>query len=503
MRDIVTINAADAVAVTPAGRDTGEDTGAVESGLPNIGPLGSGEAIIEKDLPASPGLDASGLVYDHFGGGRTDRQRIRRCSAERLWDIVLGRRAENAVRAKSNHVIQKTLEAIGVAGFEDPFEELPEVDAHLEKIRTQCNPATQMEIAFLVFISLRSRNTGWQEAAKRLVKEGVCDEEFLRRACRLRCFLNIQYSEPIDNRGGISRNKLRQIYGGPLLPAHIMRHKGRRVAMCLEYSFLLATILRASGIKAFISTRGLHCYVLAEIGNGHWLMDAATGEFTRLCHFDNRWKPKLDRSGISFHYTHRSKIAMLADDHVRAKAFARFAYDMDKYNSFVLGNLAHVLVNECRYDDALSFLERALLSNELSVSTRELRALIYIFRGQFEDALIDLDVALSVRRNDVKLLLIRADVLGELGQLRRARRDIDHAISLDPHLPDCHSVMAKLYLREGEIEKAMDSCEKALAFDGRHVPAILLLTDLLKIEQYKERAIAILSSLCRGARKKR
>lgn len=223
-------------------------------------------------------LSLNHLIIEKFGRQQTDRVRLRDVPAARLWDIVLDRRG---AIGPENQVINNTLKALRRSGLEDPFEITPKIKARLKAILAKNNSqaATPLDKAILLL--------------RAVIPE---QNSFL--------FDQIRHFGLRPDQGGLSipyndREDLAlRIKYGNLLPKELLSlPPEKRSAICLEYSFLLVVLLRATGIKAQVKAFTIHAYVIAAINGKNYKLDAVESIFE-----ETNESPSPDRVSLIAHY---------------------------------------------------------------------------------------------------------------------------------------------------------------------------------------------------------
>lgn len=178
---------------------------------------------------------------------------------EQLWHALLERRAKPG---PANPVHAKTLAALEQAGLTDPFRVTAEAERHIENLRALHRPDGKLATAILIFRSVIAASQTFsfngQECAPLAPDQGG---------------LNISFNA--DPNVGLRRFSEGFIDFHTLLKSD--EYDRPRVAMCIEYSVLLITFLRAAGIEAHLMSGGYpgHVVVAAKIDGDHYRLDAA------------------------------------------------------------------------------------------------------------------------------------------------------------------------------------------------------------------------------------
>jgi len=122
-------------------------------------------------------------------------------------------------------------------------------------------------------------------------------------------------------------------------------------------------------------------------------------------------------------------------------------------------------------------------SQSLSIAAQGLAA---VQENDFPHALASVEEKLARKPDDPILLCLRADILAQQGlepgsaELKKAMRSAQQAVELRPTLGLARSVLAKLYLQNGQYDKAAEECKKALAIDPKDQTALYHLIQALR-----------------------
>ncbi len=176
---------------------------------------------------------------------------------------------------KYEHVIKQLREA----GLEDPFEIDPEIKEYTDFLIEKHKPKNKLETAILFMRATLPPDKHFTHQGKKYYGLTV-DEGGLA----------IPYDKN-DN------HPLRKKYGS-LMPKEILgADQEQRNALCLEYAFLLASMLRSQDIKAGVKTIPGHAYTIAQIDGKNYRIDGVQFEFTEI-----NEKTDADRKSIAVHY---------------------------------------------------------------------------------------------------------------------------------------------------------------------------------------------------------
>jgi tetratricopeptide (TPR) repeat protein len=122
-------------------------------------------------------------------------------------------------------------------------------------------------------------------------------------------------------------------------------------------------------------------------------------------------------------------------------------------------------------------------SQSLSAAAQGLAA---VQQNDLTNALAGVEEKLMRKPDDPLLLYLRADILAEQGpdpgsaKFKEAMRSAQQAVKLRPTLEPARSVLAKLYLQNGQYPEAAEQCRKALEIDPKDQTALYHLIQALR-----------------------
>jgi tetratricopeptide (TPR) repeat protein len=122
-------------------------------------------------------------------------------------------------------------------------------------------------------------------------------------------------------------------------------------------------------------------------------------------------------------------------------------------------------------------------SQSLSAAAQGLAA---VQQNDLTNALAGVEEKLVRKPDDPLLLYLRADILAEQGpdpgsaKSKEALRSAQQAVKLRPALEPARSVLAKLYLQNGQYPEAAEQCRKALEIDPKDQTALYHLIQALR-----------------------
>jgi len=143
-------------------------------------------------------------------------------------------------------------------------------------------------------------------------------------------------------------------------------------------------------------------------------------------------------------------------------------------------------VQLAEYDKAQADFDQAYEldpSQSLSVAAQGLAA---AQQNDLANALAGVEEKLARRPDDPILLYLRADILAQQGpepgsaEFQTAMRSATQAVRLRPTLGPARSVLAKLFLQNGQFAEAAEQCRKALEIDPKDQTAVYHLIQALR-----------------------
>jgi tetratricopeptide (TPR) repeat protein/tRNA A-37 threonylcarbamoyl transferase component Bud32 len=163
-------------------------------------------------------------------------------------------------------------------------------------------------------------------------------------------------------------------------------------------------------------------------------------------------------------------------DFARALALAKQARDpLARY--VVLTNRAVLWARQKRWDAAVADLHEAIALRPGNYQAYESLAGVCRKRNDLAGAIAALDRAIACRPEEVRLIYTRARVYLDRGDGAKARQDLEHAIRIarPEHdrdlLLSAHVELAGIEHRAGDFQKALASCDAALALQKNYPPA--------------------------------
>ncbi len=247
-----------------------------------------------------------------------------------------------------------------------------------------------------------------------------------------------------------TRSTLRNKYGD-LLPKELLNAlPEERGALCLEYSHLLASLLRAAGIVAHIKQEPTHAYVIAQIEGQKYKLDAMRLQFRETINDSN-----TDRESLSKHYSNEGTIFASQGKLDGAYIAFNIALEINPTNAAAWANKGVALANQ----------------------------------GKSDEAIIAFNEALRIHPNFANVLYKKGFALYTLGKLREAVEAYDRALHVgiydDPYDCDPYNDIAALI----KLEEIIVACNKKLEINPNDADTWHTKGLALAAHEYKNEAI--------------
>ncbi|MFA4843706.1 MAG: tetratricopeptide repeat protein [Candidatus Margulisiibacteriota bacterium] len=158
-------------------------------------------------------------------------------------------------------VYRPVIQELYRAGLEDPLEERTEIKDYVLRLFNKFRPQTELDKAILLFRAVIPPSESFEVGGGPYY--GLRTEEN-----GLAIPFNMEWNAP-----------LRKKHGSLLPKELIAASPEERVAVCLEYSHLLVSLLRAAGIEAHANGKsvGRHVYTIANLGGQKYKLDTLKG----------------------------------------------------------------------------------------------------------------------------------------------------------------------------------------------------------------------------------
>jgi tetratricopeptide (TPR) repeat protein len=158
-------------------------------------------------------------------------------------------------------------------------------------------------------------------------------------------------------------------------------------------------------------------------------------------------------------------------------------------------------VQLAQYDKAEADFEKAYELNPNQSLSTAAQGLAAVQANDLDHALESIQTKLARKPNDPLLLYLQADVLSQKGadpgtpEFQLAMRSAKKAVTLQPGLAAARAVLAKLYMRTGQYQQAIDQCRKALVSDPKDQTAVYRLIQALRKTGQKQEIPQLLARL--------
>ncbi len=333
-------------------------------------------------------------LYENFGRPQTDRARLAQVSPQRLWDVVLNRRAKNGWRGE-NPVTTKALAAAQQAGLEDPLEIVPGMLEHVVRDFKYGEPQNDLAKADWLMMSIVPRK-----------RDGLTEAQG---------GLGISYSaDPLV--------PLRQEHGG-LLPKILMNAFPQdRVAVCVEFSNLLIAFLRLTGLEAHsvrVANPNIdHVYVAARLEGQDRKLDLTGCPYTVAA--DGIGKSKSDRHNVAMHYGNKGYMRLKQGRVSEALKCFDQALELDPCDDEVWINKGKALMSLRRFGEARRCFEQAIKNRKRSAPAWKNLGEALEALGRPEYAIVCLDRAIKINLYYDKAWKKKEAILRSAGRIREA-----------------------------------------------------------------------------------
>ena len=143
-------------------------------------------------------------------------------------------------------------------------------------------------------------------------------------------------------------------------------------------------------------------------------------------------------------------------------------------------------VQLAEFDRAEADFEKANELDPTQSLSSAAQSLAAVEANDLDRALATVEQRLARKPEDPLLLYVRADILAQKGvepgtpEFKTAVSSAQKAVALRPSLAPARSVLAKLYLQNGQTEAAIEQCRKALASDPNDQTSVYRLIQALR-----------------------
>lgn len=158
-------------------------------------------------------------------------------------------------------------------------------------------------------------------------------------------------------------------------------------------------------------------------------------------------------------------------------------------------------VQLAEYEKAQTDFDKAYELDPTQSLSAAAQGLAAVQQNDLTKALAGVEQKLARNPNDPLLLYLRADILAQQGpqpgsaEFKDALRSARQAVKGRPGLGPARSVLAKLYLQNGQYTEAAEQCQKALEIDPKDQTALYHLIQALRKTDRKDEIPALLKQL--------
>lgn len=176
------------------------------------------------------------------------------------------------------------------------------------------------------------------------------------------------------------------------------------------------------------------------------------------------------------------------------------AMSVDTYSldAVVLENIGKCYKYMKQYDDAVVFLEKAIVANNTRLSPYKALALCFIEKNDFGKAIEALEKSVAVNIADGFVLYKLGVLYQNVGDFNRAQKYTQRSLQLDEDAPDVWNANGQLLLLRGKTVEALQSFNRCLQINPNHLGAKLnrsrALLLLQKNQEAQKELISILAS---------
>jgi tetratricopeptide (TPR) repeat protein len=153
------------------------------------------------------------------------------------------------------------------------------------------------------------------------------------------------------------------------------------------------------------------------------------------------------------------------------------------------------------YEKAQADFDKAYELDPTQSLSAAAQGLAAVQQNDLTNALAGVEQKLARNPKDPLLLYLRADILAQQGaqpgsaDFSKAMKSAQDAVNLRPALGPARSVLAKLYLQNGQYAQAAEQCQKALEIDPKDQTALYHLIQALRRTDRKGELPALLKQL--------
>jgi tetratricopeptide (TPR) repeat protein len=394
----------------------------------NLGP--------KKKAPGSAGEDAGDGSNSGRSGKDIEQSKGKTVDSATLYQVM------NDSTARFRRAINEAQ----AAGPDDPFDSTP-VREHVDSILKRYNPNTQLDKAMILYISIIDPSRTVK------IEGGKYDGMTFRGLREDEGGLGVRKN---PNFGDSRREKL-----GSLSPREIMAlPKGERIALCLEFSYLMVASLGEAGIEAQVVEEPGHALVVARLDGEEYQLDLMEGEFIKL---EGDASAEKSGSGTAApHYTNEG--IAFAENGKFDKAMSCFerAIEIDPNYARARASRGHLLARLGRYEEAMEDYERAMEIDPDDFAANYGRGIRFAQLGRYDEAMQDYDRALGSHPDHADTLFQKGLILAARGQHQESLAYFERALKGKPDDLDILYSKGYALARLGRQEEAIECYDEVL-----------------------------------------
>lgn len=158
-------------------------------------------------------------------------------------------------------------------------------------------------------------------------------------------------------------------------------------------------------------------------------------------------------------------------------------------------------VQLAKFDEAEADFAKAYELNPHQSLSTAAQGLVAVQTNDLDHALVSVQEKLQRKPNDPMLLYLQADVLSQKGvdpgtpEFDLAMNSAKKAVAVQPSLAAARSVLAKLYMQNGQYQEAIEQCRNTLAIDPKDQTAVYRLIQALRKTGQKQEIPELLQRL--------
>ncbi|MFH1386532.1 MAG: tetratricopeptide repeat protein [bacterium] len=235
---------------------------------------------------------------------------------------------------------------------------------------------------------------------------------------------------------------------GALLPKELMNAlPEERGALCLEYSHLLTSLLRAAGIEAHIKQEPTHAYVIAQLGGQKYKLDIMALQFNNT---DETWD--TDRESLSKHYSNEGAILASQGKYDEAIRAYNMSLEIDRSNATAYYNKGFALKEQGEIKKAIDAYSEALKIDPSNIEVWHKKGLALLNQGKINEAVEAFNRGLQLEPSNLPVLIVLDKVI----------EGCQKALEIDPMDADKWYTLGLALTAQGRFTKAINVYNKVL-----------------------------------------